>query len=162
MRCYPFSDVTDIIYRIKDSVKGFLHLFFEIFWRVDMYYKFKALLEKNGVSAYKVAKDLGFSQSLFPEWKSGKSTPKQDKIQKIADYFGVPITYFYGHDNLDVDFATPDGVILSVAQGKVEDVETTKRLLNYFLALSKKDQSMVMDFVERLSQLEDKGSESND
>ena len=25
------------------------------------------------------------------EWKSGKYTPKVDKLQKIADYFKVPL-----------------------------------------------------------------------
>lgn len=60
-----------------------------------MYEKFKDLADERDVSAYRVAKDLGFSQSLFSDWKAGRSKPKQDKIQMIADYFGVPISYFY-------------------------------------------------------------------
>lgn len=27
------------------------------------------------------------------DWKNGKSTPKQDKLMKIADYFGVTVEY---------------------------------------------------------------------
>jgi len=27
------------------------------------------------------------------QWKNGRSTPKVDKLQKIADYFGVTIDY---------------------------------------------------------------------
>lgn len=63
-----------------------------------MYQRFKALAEDKGVSAYKVAKDLGFSQSLFSDWKAGRSRPKQDKIVKIAYYFSVPVEYFYGEE----------------------------------------------------------------
>lgn len=58
------------------------------------YKKFVALLSKNNVTAYKVAKDTGLYPTLFSDWKSGKSCPKADKINIIADYFGVPITYF--------------------------------------------------------------------
>lgn len=63
-----------------------------------MYDRFKALAEDKGVSAYKIAKDLGFSQSLFSDWKAGRSRPKQDKIIKIAYYFSVPVEYFYGEE----------------------------------------------------------------
>lgn len=59
-----------------------------------MYGKFAELLEKSGKTAYRVAKDLGFSTSLFSEWKSGKSNPKVDKLKLLADYFGVTIEYF--------------------------------------------------------------------
>lgn len=60
-----------------------------------MYAKFEALLNKNGVTAYEVSKKTGIRASTFYEWKAGLYTPKVDKIQKIADYFGVPLTYFY-------------------------------------------------------------------
>lgn len=49
------------------------------------------LAEKNGLSLYRVASDLGFSRSFFSEWKKGRSMPKTDKMIKLADYFGVDI-----------------------------------------------------------------------
>lgn len=60
-----------------------------------MYKKFIDLVEGRGLTTYKVAKATGLPTSLFSEWKNGKSTPKIDKIKKIADYFGVSIEYFY-------------------------------------------------------------------
>ena len=60
-----------------------------------MYEKFERLLNENHVTAYQVAKGTGIVTSTFYEWKTGKYTPKADKIKKIADYFGVPLTYFY-------------------------------------------------------------------
>jgi len=58
-----------------------------------MYEIFVKLLEKYGVTAYKVSKATGIAGSTFSDWKSGRSTPKQDKLQKIADYFGVTVEY---------------------------------------------------------------------
>ena len=59
-----------------------------------MYKKFLELLNKKGVTTYRVAKDTGISISIFSDWKSGKSNPKTDKLKKLAEYFGVTIEYF--------------------------------------------------------------------
>lgn len=59
-----------------------------------MYSKFLELLNKNGVTAYRVAKDTGISATVFSEWKKGKSKPKAEKLKILADYFGVSIEYF--------------------------------------------------------------------
>lgn len=58
-----------------------------------MYSVFEQLLQKYGISTYKISKDTGIAQSVFSSWKRGISTPKQDKLQIIADYFGVTIEY---------------------------------------------------------------------
>ena len=59
-----------------------------------MYEKFKRLVKARGITAYRVAKDIGLATTVFSDWKSGKSKPKADKLKKIADYFGVTIEYF--------------------------------------------------------------------
>ena len=51
------------------------------------------MLLQSGKKAIDVARATGISPTTFSDWKSGKSAPKQDKIQKIADYFGVTIKY---------------------------------------------------------------------
>jgi len=58
-----------------------------------MYEIFVKLLEKYGLTAYKVSKATGIAGSTFSDWKNGRSNPKQDKLQKIADYFGVSLEY---------------------------------------------------------------------
>lgn len=59
-----------------------------------MYEKFERLVKARGITAYRVAKDIGLATTVFSDWKSGKSKPKVDKLKKIADYFGVTIEYF--------------------------------------------------------------------
>ena len=58
-----------------------------------MYEIFEQLLQKYGVSAYKVAKSTGVTQSTLSDWKRGRSTPKSENMKKLADYFGVTIDY---------------------------------------------------------------------
>lgn len=58
-----------------------------------MYEIFEQLLQKYSVSAYKVAKATGVTQSTLSDWKRGRSTPKSENMKKLADYFGVSIDY---------------------------------------------------------------------
>lgn len=59
-----------------------------------MYNKFEALIDEKKTTAYKVSMDTNISQSTLSDWKTGRSTPKIDKLKTLAEYFGVPITYF--------------------------------------------------------------------
>lgn len=58
-----------------------------------MYEIFQKLLKEHGVTAYRVAKETGVTTATLTSWKQGKYTPKPEKMQKIADYFGVSLTY---------------------------------------------------------------------
>ena len=59
-----------------------------------MYSKYEELLKKSGETSYQVSKATGVGQNTLSNWKTGRSQPKIGKLQKIADYFGVPVTYF--------------------------------------------------------------------
>lgn len=59
----------------------------------ERYQRFVELCEKKGVTAYKVAKETGITTATLSNWKNGRYTPKADKLQKIADYFGVSLQY---------------------------------------------------------------------
>jgi transcriptional regulator with XRE-family HTH domain len=61
-----------------------------------MYNIFEELLKEHDVTPYRVAKETGVTTATFTSWKQGKYTPKQDKLQKIADYFDVSVEYLLG------------------------------------------------------------------
>lgn len=56
--------------------------------------KLDTLIKARNVSFYKLSEELGMARSTFSDWKSGKSMPKADKLIKIANYFGVEVSYF--------------------------------------------------------------------
>lgn len=58
-----------------------------------MYEIFQKLLDKRGLKAFDVSKATGISSSTLTDWKKGRSVPKQDKMQKIAEFFGVSLEY---------------------------------------------------------------------
>lgn len=49
------------------------------------------ILNREGISAAKMMRDLGFSSGLFSQWKTGKQKPSLEKLEKIADYLDTNI-----------------------------------------------------------------------
>ena len=48
-----------------------------------MYEVFEQLLQKYGVTSYKVSKETGVTQTSLINWKSGRNTPSAKTLQKI-------------------------------------------------------------------------------
>jgi len=61
-----------------------------------MYKNYCELRDKYNKKDSDVAKATGITKSTFSDWKSGRSEPKREKLQKIADYFGVTLGYLMG------------------------------------------------------------------
>ena len=54
---------------------------------------FENLCKKKGVRPYHVSLETGVSTATISSWKTGRYTPKTEKLQKLADYFGVTVDY---------------------------------------------------------------------
>ena len=59
-----------------------------------MYEKFKALLEENHITVYKVCKDTGIPESTIAMWKSRKGNLSVKNLLILSRYFGVGVDYF--------------------------------------------------------------------
>lgn len=71
-----------------------------------MYEVFEKLLKEFNVTTYQVAKATGISTASFTAWKQGKWNLKTDKLQKIADFFGVTVDYLItGNESPESDKA---------------------------------------------------------
>ncbi|MBQ8850557.1 MAG: helix-turn-helix domain-containing protein [Clostridia bacterium] len=58
------------------------------------YEKFDKLLRARNATVYRVSKETGIPASTFSDWKTGRSTPKAEKLKKIARFFDVSLEYF--------------------------------------------------------------------
>lgn len=65
-----------------------------------MYEIYCKLRDERHLKDADVVRETGITKSTFSDWKSGRSNPKQDKLQKIADYFSVPLEYLMGKEGL--------------------------------------------------------------
>ncbi len=119
-----------------------------------MYEVYEKLRNRKGVTDYQVAKDTGITTATLSSWKKGTYTPKQVKMQKLADYFGVSLeymmtgkdlakqstsgnTYYFSDKAAEIAqelFDNPDLMILfDAARGcRQEDLQIAARILEKF------------------------------
>lgn len=45
------------------------------------------LMDNKGVTAYKLSKETGISESVISRWKSGEQSPSISSLVKVANYF---------------------------------------------------------------------------
>lgn len=113
-----------------------------------MYEVFEKLMRLKGVTAYRVSKDTGVTQTSLSNWKNGKSEPSNENIKKLADYFGVSIDYLMTGREADKEggyylddearelaqflFENPEYRVLFDASRKVkkEDIAFVKELID--------------------------------
>jgi transcriptional regulator with XRE-family HTH domain len=102
-----------------------------------MYEKFAELLEKYGVTPYRVYKETGVPQSTLSDWKSGKSVPNTMKLKAIADYFGVTVDYFVGEKEK-----------LATENGDEQNDEIDREIMFYAKQLSPDRKQFLLDLIK--------------
>lgn len=65
------------------------------------YERYCKLRDAKKLKDSNVAALTGIGKSTFSDWKSGRSEPKNDKLQKIADCLGVSVGYFTDDESDD-------------------------------------------------------------
>lgn len=112
-----------------------------------MYEIFERLLEERGITAYKVAKATGISTGSLTDWKKGRSAPKADKLQKIADYFGVSVDYLLGNEPKE---KTP-------AEADVTFDDFTYAMYGEAKELTDEDKNMLLEMARMLKKRQQEG-----
>lgn len=114
-----------------------------------MYYEnFDLLCKKNNVKPSDVSKSTQISTATLSSWKKGTYTPKQDKLQKIADYFKVSVDYLMTGEMPEEDFS--DESVHLIAEIR-KDIELSNALKKYF-GLSDIKKKHVIELINFLSE----------
>lgn len=69
---------------------------------------FLKLCKEKNISPTRAALEIGLSKSTPTTWKKRNLTPRGEILNKIADYFGVPVDYLLG--NKEKSPATSEGL----------------------------------------------------
>lgn len=106
----------------------------------------KRLMELRGKDRNDVCKDLGFKYTTFTDWINAKTYPRIDKIEMMANYFGVTKadlveepaendSYYINDDAKELAqflFENPEYKVLFDASRKVkkEDIAFVKQMMD--------------------------------
>ena len=114
----------------------------------NAYQRFEELLLDKGVTAYKVSKATGITTTTLTNWKKGKYVPKADKLQLIADYFGVTLEYLMtGKESNIGSFSEQADLLIKIRNDK-KMMNAIKR----YYSLSDKQKDLVIELIELLSE----------
>ena len=61
---------------------------------IDIIYKINKLINEGGITKTKLSEDLGVERKTLNSWCK-TTEPKLKDLVKIANYFNLPITYFF-------------------------------------------------------------------
>lgn len=101
--------------------------------------KILLILKESGMSARQFEIKVGLCNASIQAWKSGKASPSAKALQKIADYFGVPLEYFYKDNTSAPTHAYEEERALS---------EEEKQLIDLILSLTDEEVKELSKFVD--------------
>ena len=102
------------------------------------------------MTAYRVAKETGVTTATLTSWKQGKYTPKREKLQKIADYFGVSVEYFTGEEPIEETSNKGYYIDEETARTAQEIYNNDKILFDVYNTV---DKERLVDFAKKLAEL---------
>lgn len=121
----------------------------------ERYQRFVELCEKKGVTAYKVAKETGITTATLSNWKNGRYMPKADKLQKIADFFGVSLEYLItGEDTGAEEIVIPADVVASEIAAIIHDNPVLIEMIYDFRDISEPWEKRLKGYYDALSNYE--------
>ena len=124
-----------------------------MFWE-----RFKALCDSVGMSPNGVAKKIGLSSATVTYWARG-SKPTFESIEKVAEFFNVPIESLMGKE--DFPNSGIDPAVTSEARTLIEDIEMLHKnpelrvLLSASSKLNKSDVAAITEIALRMNRERD-------
>ena len=128
-----------------------------------MYEIYVKLRDKKGVRDADVSKATGVTKSTFTDWKKGRSSPKDEKLQKIADYFGV--TTYYLRTGMDVKEVVLDSKPFRALQDRIDsDVDNSlNQVTKMYMLFDENDRNEILALMKaKLSKYLDEEKETPD
>lgn len=101
-----------------------------------MYERFMQLLQKHGITAYRVAKETGVTQTTLSDWKTGRAVPRIATLQKIADYFNVSLDWLMGKGEM-------------IEEDKYSVYPDIKLVARHLENIQEKDRAIVIEAIEK-------------
>lgn len=79
--------------------------------------------ELSGKTRKQICKELGFVYSTFTDWCNAKKYPRIDKIEMMADYFGIEKSDLIEERKTGADISSGDLLHLLMIESNISDVE---------------------------------------
>ena len=90
-----------------------------------------SLMKKEGLSNYRLARDLGTTSAVVGRWVNGKSAPGSKHLDGLSKRFGVSVDYLMGNtESTEVTAPEPEEILDSISVGGVHLSITNRNISN--------------------------------
>lgn len=118
----------------------------KLFERMMAYERFFDKLSEKEMTPYKISQLTGIATSTLSDWKNGKSMPKQDKMQKIADVLGTTVDYIV--NGTIVELSREDAML----DVEISDDPDLKEAIKKYYSLDDHKKKHVIELIDLLSE----------
>lgn len=102
-------------------------------------------VDRSGKSQKAISEELGFSRTIFNEWLNGKKYPRIDKIELLANYFGISKSDLIEEKKI---WDIPEEAEFHAQILMDRDILA---MLKKYYSLNSREQEIVRNFVESLN-----------
>ena len=120
------------------------------------YEKYTKYRDERNLKDGEVAKRANIPPSTFSDWKSGRCTPKLEKMQKIAKALEMDYTSFVGPVGRYSSLNPNNPLLVETTTPSIEIPENVIKYAERMLKLSKEAQQEVQNFIAFLEAKEKK------
>lgn len=107
----------------------------------------KFYIDVNGKTQKEIAKAIGVSPQTFNTWYQGIALPRMEKVEKLADYFGIGKTeLLVERASTAEEFNAETAMLLT----RIKTNATLMQLCRDYLLLSPEQQASVANLVQSM------------
>lgn len=106
-------------------------------------------IKQSGKNQSMIAEEMGVSRGTFSDWVNGRVYPRMNKVEKLAEYFGINKSDLVEEKSEDNDYYL-NKEVAAIAQ-ELYDNPDARALFSASRKLSKEDITVVKNLIERLT-----------
>lgn len=96
--------------------------------------KIERLLEERNIQKKKMLEDLNLNINTFSVWRKRGTIPSAKVLQKIADYFGVPVSSLFDDSDTPATPAELQDLISRTRNLSAEEIKELDDYLNFIIS----------------------------
>lgn len=110
---------------------------------MTVFERIESLRKERKISQGNLEKELGFSNGSISKWKS--SMPKPERLQKIAEYFGVTVDYLM--TGSDSKYSDTDALL----DARISEDAELKEAIKKYYSLDDRKRKHIIELIDLLS-----------
>lgn len=126
-----------------------------------MYEIYQRILDEKGLKNSDVSRGTGISNMTLSDWKRGISTPKQDKMIKIAKFLDVSVEYLMTGKEPEADYLYNDenADLLIEITSKLKNDKNFAEIIAQYMRLSDEGKKYADNSIDLMYHKEHEGED---